>query len=72
MSWESEREAREDAERILRQRGGERRSGVLDGDQDSYGAGRLDRSQRKSQERHIPMTPGPDTVGKKVWRNLFG
>lgn len=70
MSRKSEREAAARAAEILKaaHKSGD---GDLGGDT-SYGAGKLTRAQRKSQERHIPMTQGPQTTGQKVWRNLFG
>lgn len=71
MSRKSEREAAARAQEILRSAHGKRGGGDLEGDT-SYGAGRLTKAQKKSQERHIPMTEGPQTAGQRVWRNLFG
>ncbi len=67
MSRASERAARERADEILRRAHG--RGEEVGGD---YGSGRLTKAQRKSQERHIPLTPAPQTAGQKAWRNLFG
>jgi hypothetical protein len=72
VSRASEREAREKANEILRRAGKQGRD-FVDGDGDtSYGAGKLTKAQRKSQERHIPLTPAPQTVKGKIWRNLTG
>lgn len=70
MSRASERAAAEMANKILKAAHGSG-NGDLEGDT-SYGAGKLTKDQRKSQEQHIPMTPGPQTTGQRVWRNLFG
>ncbi len=67
MSRASERAARERADEILRRAHG--RGEEVGGD---YGSGRLTKAQKKSQERHIPLTPAPRTAGQKAWRNLFG
>jgi hypothetical protein len=67
MSWKSEREAREKADEILRRASG--RGEDVGGD---YGSGRLTKAQKKSQEKHIPVTRGPDTAGKKIARKLWG
>ncbi len=67
MSWRSEREAAEKAQEILRRAGAR---GDAAGDE--YGAGKLTRAQRKSQAKHIPMTPGPRTAGQKIMRKLWG
>ncbi len=55
-----ERQGKIDAKRGEAQYGGE------------YGAGKLTKDQRKSQERHIPMTPAPSTRGQKIARKLWG
>lgn len=70
MSRKSEREAAEKAQEILRRASG--RGGGMDATDAPYGAGRLTKAQRKSQEKHIPMTPGPKTLGGKIKRSLFG
>lgn len=65
MSRKSEREAQIIAEEIVkaaRDRGEE-----VGGD---YGAGRLTRAQKKSQERIIPWTKGPTTTAGRIWRKL--
>lgn len=67
MSRASERAARERANEILK--AAHKRGEDVGGD---YGAGRLTRAQRKSQEKHIPWTPGPQTTGRKIWRDLTG
>lgn len=54
-------------------RGVQRRSAAADtyaGDE--YGAGKLTRGQRKSQDRDIPATPPPRTRGEKIRRSLWG
>lgn len=67
MSRASERAAYEKAQAILRRAGA---SGMADGDE--YGAGKLTKAQRKSQERHIPLTAAPRTAAQKIKRSLFG
>jgi hypothetical protein len=67
VSRASEREAREKANEILRRAGKQGRD-FVDGDGDtSYGAGRLTRAQRKSQERHIEMKPAGSKIARKLW-----
>lgn len=67
MSWRSEREAAAEAAKVLERA---RRAGHdVGGD---YGAGRMTRPQKASQAKHIPITPGPDTAGKRVARALWG
>ena len=67
MSRKSEREARERANEILKAAHG--RGEDVGGE---YGSGRLTRAQKKSQEKHIGWSDGPDTVGKKIARKLWG
>lgn len=63
----SEREAAARAQEILRSAHGKGHD--VGGD---YGAGRMTRAQKKSQEKHIGWSEGPKTAGQKAWRNLFG
>lgn len=37
-----------------------------------YGAGKLTKHQRKSQERHIPFTKQKQGLGAKIKRDLIG
>lgn len=67
MSWKSEREAAARAAEILKRAAG--RGEDVGGE---YGAGKLTRAQRKSQEKHIPMKEGPRTAGQKIARKLWG
>jgi len=67
VSWKSEREARERADGILRAAHG--RGEDVGGD---YGSGRLTKAQKKSQEKHIGWTRGPETTGEKIKRKLWG
>ena len=62
----SEREAAERAARIL---GDASRRGEVD---DDYGAGKLTKHQKKSQEKHIPMTERDNSRGAKFRRALWG
>lgn len=62
----SEREAAELAQKILRLAG---RDGVA---YDDYGAGKLTKAQKKSQERHIAMTERDNSRAGKVKRALWG
>lgn len=66
MSWKSEREARDKAIEILKRAGAR---GETYGDE--YGAGRLTKDQKKSQEKHIPWTEGPKTTSQKIRRALW-
>lgn len=65
---ESEREAAAKAAKVLK-RATDR--GDTAGDHE-YGAGKLTKHQRKSQERHIPFTEQKQTLGAKIRRNLIG
>lgn len=67
VSRKSEREAAARANEILRAAHG--RGEDVGGD---YGAGRMTRSQKKSQATHIGWTPGPQTAGQKLKRAWFG
>ena len=67
MSWKSEREAAARAEEILRAAHG--RGEDVGGD---YGAGRMTKAQKKSQENHIGWSRGPQTTGQKIMRKLIG
>jgi hypothetical protein len=67
MSRASERAARERADEILRAAHG--RGEDVGGD---YGAGRMTKAQKKSQEKNIPWTEGPQTRGQRVARKLWG
>lgn len=67
MSRASEREAARKAAEILARAAGQ--GYEVGGD---YGHGRLTKAQRKSQERHIPLTPAPRTAGQKIARKLWG
>lgn len=65
MSRKSEREAAQRAHEILR------RAETYQGDAD-YGAGKLTKAQKKSQEREIGWTKKPSTWRGKIARNLWG
>jgi hypothetical protein len=67
VSRKSEAEARLKATEILR-----RASAKGETYGDEYGAGGLTRAQRKSQEKHIPLTPAPKTLRQKAARALWG
>lgn len=67
----SEREAAARAAIILKAHHGKRGGGDLEGDT-SYGAGRLSKAQKKSQEKHIPFTPGPQTRLQRFLRDAIG
>ena len=58
-----ERAARERSTKVLKLAA---RDGVAWGDE--YGAGKLTKDQRKSQERHIAMTERKNTLGAKLKR----
>ena len=60
----SEREAAKRAAEILA-----RNSDAYAGDE--YGAGKLTRAQRKSQEKHIPMKPVKTGLAARIKRNLI-
>lgn len=67
VSRKSEREAAASAAEVLERA---RRAGHdVGGD---YGAGRMTRPQKASQAKHIPITPGPDSAGKRIARALWG
>lgn len=66
MSRASEREAARKAAEILKRASG--RGEVAD----DYGAGKLTKHQKKSQEKHIPMTDRDNSRGAKVKRALWG
>lgn len=67
MSRKSEREAAEKADAILKRAAG--RGEDVGGD---YGSGKLTKAQKRSQEKHIPMTDGPQTRAARAWRNIAG
>ena len=64
----SEREAAARAQGIL-ERATARGETAYDGE---YGQGKLTRDQKKSQEKHIPMTERDNSRGAKVRRALWG
>jgi hypothetical protein len=66
MSRASEREAAEKAAAILRRASGR---GEETGD---YGAGKLTKAQKKSQEKHIPMKEVPQGRLAKFKRDAWG
>lgn len=66
MSRKSEREAAQKIQELL-----SRHSGAEDGASE-YGMGRLTKAQKKSQDRHIPFTPGPDSAVKRIGRKIWG
>lgn len=66
MSRASEREAARKAAEILKRASGR---GEVD---DDYGAGKLTKHQKKSQERHIPMTERDNSRSGKIKRALWG
>jgi hypothetical protein len=66
MSRASEREAARKAQEILKRAG---KSGDAYGDE--YGAGQLTRAQKKSQEKHIPLTPAPKTRWERFKRDMI-
>lgn len=67
MSRKSEREAAAKAAEVLKRAG---KAGYdVGGD---YGAGKLTKAQKKSQERHIPFTPAPRTTAGRIARKLWG
>lgn len=67
VSRKSEREAAARAAEILKAAHG--RGDDVGGD---YGSGKLTRAQKKSQEKHIPFTPGPKTKLQKFLRDAIG
>jgi hypothetical protein len=72
MSRASEREAAAKAAAILRRAGSDaakKGEAQYDGE---YGAGKLTKDQKKSQERHIPMTERDNSRGARVKRALWG
>lgn len=76
VSRQREREAAAKAAEILaRHSGGRvRHDGeFVDGaNAEGYGSGKLTRAQRRSQERHIPLTSAPQTAREKIARKLWG
>lgn len=38
---------------------------------DEYGSGKLTKDQRKSQEKHIPLTRRKQTLAARIKRNLI-
>lgn len=72
----NEREAAQRAAEILsRHAGGRMRPDqqFVDGaNAEGYGSGKLTKAQRKSQERHIPLTPAPQTRWEKFKRDAIG
>lgn len=68
MSRASERKAAAEAAAILA-RATERGDTAYDGE---YGHGKLTKDQKKSQERHIPMTERDNSRGARVARALWG
>lgn len=66
MSRASEREAARKAAGILKRAAGR---GEVNAD---YGAGKLTKHQKKSQEKHIPMAERDNSRGAKVRRALWG
>lgn len=62
----SEREAAAKAAAILKRAGAR---GEVD---DDYGAGKLTKHQKKSQEKHIPLVERDNSRGARVKRALWG
>ena len=73
MSRASERDARDKAIEILRNRASSTRDSPASegGSGDEYGAGPMTKKQAKSQKEHIPWTEGPKTMGQKIRRALL-
>jgi hypothetical protein len=73
MSRASERDARDRAIEILKNRASSTRDSPASdgGSGNEYGAGPMTRAQKKSQDKHIPWTEGPKTTGQKIKRALW-
>jgi hypothetical protein len=68
MGRASEREAAARAAAVLK-RATERGDTAYDGE---YGHGKLTKDQKKSQEKHIPMTARDNSRGARAARALWG